>query len=224
MSSHRSTMMDPNLLEPPSAFHQRTKGTSRSKSTARVSLQFKGILGIRTACIQRPDMANKDFTMNKDRNVTGNNGPITHSITYWLLDDHAYSSRIMCYYRLFIFTTCGHPIWGQLVTSCPSNKSSSETSPTALTFSSSASTTEACSGHRSHPLHTRKIDSLCASCAKERQRLMSALQLDSPLMETGDWNWEPAGENSPKTPTAQAITIMRQKMKEAKLLERGRIE
>lgn len=154
---------------------------------------------------------------NKDCNVTGNNRPITHSITYSLFDDHTYSSRIMCYYRLFIFTTCGHPIWGPLVASCPS-RSSPETTPTALTFSSSTSTTEACPGHKSHPLHTRKIDSLCARCTKERERLMSALQLDSPLIETGDWNWEP------RTPNAQAITIMRQKMKEAKLLERGRIE
>lgn len=163
----------------------------------------------------------KTTAANKDCNVTGNNGPITHSITSLLLDDHAYSSCIMCYYRLFIFATCGHRIWGPLVASCPS-KTPSNTTPTALTFSASNPTTEACPGHKSHPLHTRRIDSLCARCAKERERLMSGL--DSPLIEIGDWSWEPVEQKAPKTSSAQTITLLREKMKEAKLLERGRIE
>lgn len=165
----------------------------------------------------------KIFTMNKEHHVTSNNGPITHSTTYPLLDHQSDSNRIMCYYRLFIFTTCGHPIWGQLVASCSSNPSP-EIPAIVLNSSSSTSTVQTCQGHKSHPLHTIKIDSLCATCTKERERLMSALQLDSPLIDTESWNWEPAGEKSPKTPTAQAITVMRQEMKEAKLLERGRIE
>lgn len=163
----------------------------------------------------------KTTATNKDCNVSGNNRHITHSTTSLLLGDHVYSSRKMCYYRLFIFATCGHRIWGPLVASCPS-KSSSDATPTAQTFSSSTSTTEPCPGHKSHPLHTRKIESLCAPCAKERERLMSSL--DSPLIEIEDLNWELLVEEPPKTSSAQAVTLLREKMKEAKLLERGRIE
>lgn len=157
---------------------------------------------------------NKESNVNKENNVASNNGPINHSTTYPIPVHH----NKMCYYRRYIFSTCGHSIWGHVVALCPS-KSSANTTPAAQTFSSP--TAQTCPDHKSHPFQTIKIDSLCAPCAKERERLMSSLQLDSPLIDTGSWNWKPEGE---KTPTAHAVAVMRQVMKEAKLLERGRIE
>lgn len=90
----------------------------------------------------------------------------------------------MCYHRLFIHTTCGHPIWGPLLRACSLLGPST---PTPSVPHPSSQSDFTCPNRQYHPYQTIKLDSLCKACQREQERSFRLLEMEK--RENGDWDF-----------------------------------
>ncbi len=117
----------------------------------------------------------------------------------------------MCYYRLSIYTTCGHPRYGRLVAYCAR----------CCLLSSMSSKNEwpqVCPNQQHHPYHTLRFHSLCPACAQERARSLRALDMDDAHSIHSQ-----SSTRRPQFAQWKGMNTLRSEMKEKALAERGRI-
>lgn len=84
----------------------------------------------------------------------------------------------MCYHKLYIFTTCGHFLYGA--------------TPLQMCRHASIAPTSSYSGTcklQSHPFHTLKIESLCEQCQIQRQVRLEVLE-GRQIIRFEDWQWK----------------------------------
>jgi hypothetical protein len=117
----------------------------------------------------------------------------------------------MCYHRLYIYSTCAHACSGELVSPCRrlSTASISPLSPSPNLF---------CSQRQYHPYHTLRFNTLCYMCNRDRcARLRTLISSVDPSPASDTWTWSPVRK------TWRGFADLRNRLREDKLLERGRL-
>ena len=112
----------------------------------------------------------------------------------------------MCYYRLHIYTTCGHSFWGTLV--CPCHLL--PISP-IRSFDSHTQRIMNCPSVSYHPYQTYRINSLCLACRREREQNLSKLPAARPVNAL----WLDKGASRR---TSKGLAELRREMRERKFL------
>jgi hypothetical protein len=130
-----------------------------------------------------------------------------------LLPLPTHMSPMMCYYRLYLYSVCGHFHWGKFLAYC---KDAARQAYLQQVYE--------CAARQRHPYQTFRIHTLCLMCMKERER--SEFILSTSKIGDNVKGIEPAflrkkPVSVPNSPKRRSLSSLRQEMKAEMLRQRA---